>query len=1246
MRGRPNGNGSGFFGMVPQPEFVKEYFQAANTLLKGGAVGEPVFSKGTYQIEVQEKGKKKAFPFIQVKDDGEVADSFCTCKVSESGKGCPHLAAAYLRIFNGKEEPLHVRFKKSLWNRLFQMASKRHGYDTDCLKKEQEGVYSSESKTKKKLFLIEAKNAEAKKKLAEIVAERVVETEETSLKFSNLTAEEIAQYKAGKAPHSLRYELSFWSDLAKWLMFLEDEKEPYEIVFDGKPIPHEITLKFPGLGVWFYISDVNWPWIIPALSSVQSPLKVFDKEDENLESVFYDEKNHALQIRHKGKKETGESDFTGYPIGDWLYVEGKGFYRRRSQDPIFQQEFIPAGQIASVLTQSGKILQRFLPIHLEKQNSRYRLQIDSQGNLHIHLYVLEPGDMQTDRAACFIPWAYVPEKGFFLLDDWLFEGKEKVVPKEEMADFINKHRLWLHNFPGFQTHLGSLESHLIYRLTPEGELTFEAELNFPQDYEQIHHYDEWVYIKGQGFYMKKENQGRLPLHPGLHLPKEEISSFIAAHKEELEQVQGFFNSEPPIRKTGLVIGLNENGLIAITPQMEYAPGADPKTLKMFGDYCYIEGKGFSEIHPLARLPERYREPAVIPAAQEASFLAFELEPLKPFILEIDPRLVKPAQLKLKIRRILRDKKKRGKEWLADLAYVSEAGTVDIFAIWDAFQGRQRHFFSPAGFLSLKEPRFNWIRQLQKRKLDRKKGLIRLNTLEWIRLTVFEDVEEPKGNDPDSVETRNLLEELNRLETHRLLDITRLKATLRPYQEQGLHWLWFLYCHGLSGLLCDDMGLGKTHQTMALLAAIINDDAEKTNKYLVVCPTSVIYHWQELLKRFLPEIRVCTYYGLERSLENFDEQYDLLLTSYGILRTGKEDLRSIRFEVAIFDEIQIAKNHASQTHQALRAIHAKMRLGLTGTPIENRLRELKSLFDLVLPSYMPPDSIFREVFINPIEKLRDEEKMTLLGKLVKPFILRRKKSEVLTDLPEKIEEIAYCDLSDEQKQLYREVAFQMRDTVYRELKDESRPISFIHVFSALSKLKQICDHPAIIKEDVKHYYNHASGKWDLFVELLYEARDSGQKVVIFSQYLDMLAIIEAYLKKKGIGYASIKGSTRDRSEQLKKFREDPACEVFVASLLAAGVGIDLTVASIVIHYDRWWNPAKENQATDRVHRIGQNRGVQVFKLVTKNTIEEHIHDMIERKKGLLEQIIGAEDQINYLSRDELIKVFEKMYQEGT
>ena len=315
----------------------------------------------------------------------------------------------------------------------------------------------------------------------------------------------------------------------------------------------------------------------------------------------------------------------------------------------------------------------------------------------------------------------------------------------------------------------------------------------------------------------------------------------------------------------------------------------------------------------------------------------------------------------------------------------------------------------------------------------------------------------------------------------------------------------------------------------------------------------------------------------------------------------------------------------------------MRLGLTGTPIENRLRELKALFDLVLPAYLPSDALFREQFSIPIETQGDDQAKQLLLKLVRPFILRREKRFVLTELPEKIEQVAYCDLSEEQKTLYQNTVRQIRGT----LQTEGEPPSSLHLFSALTALKQICDHPALVDSDLKNFQNHASGKWELFLELLHEARNSGQKVVVFSQYLGMIEIIETYLKRKGIRYASITGATKDRAAAIHQFRDDPTCEVFVASLLAAGVGIDLTAASVVIHYDRWWNPAKEQQATDRVHRIGQSRGVQVFKLVVKETIEEYIHELIERKRRLFQGVIGA-TEAEPITREELLEIFQKVF----
>jgi len=317
----------------------------------------------------------------------------------------------------------------------------------------------------------------------------------------------------------------------------------------------------------------------------------------------------------------------------------------------------------------------------------------------------------------------------------------------------------------------------------------------------------------------------------------------------------------------------------------------------------------------------------------------------------------------------------------------------------------------------------------------------------------------------------------------------------------------------------------------------------------------------------------------------------------------------------------------------------MFLGLTGTPIENSLLDLKALFDIVLPKYLPKD--FEKLYSVESNWENDPKRKLFLKQLISPFILRRKKSEVLTELPEKSEEVYYCTLSSEQEKLYREAMKVEAQSLLSDLQDESKTVSFVHIFALLTKLKQICDHPCLVLPGSENYFSHGSGKWDLFVELLSEARESGQKVVVFSQFLKMLDIIEAYLDERGIGHAGIRGATRDRQSEVHRFRDDPNCEVFVASLQAAGVGIDLVAASVVIHYDRWWNPAKENQATDRVHRIGQERGVQVFKLVSKNTIEEHIDRLIQKKMKLLTEAIAYDEQdiLKQFDRSELIDLLQ-------
>jgi SNF2 family DNA or RNA helicase len=717
----------------------------------------------------------------------------------------------------------------------------------------------------------------------------------------------------------------------------------------------------------------------------------------------------------------------------------------------------------------------------------------------------------------------------------------------------------------------------------------------------------------------------------------EITPFLRIHRDELEVLKGFFSSKCPLEKSGLEIFLNEAGRIVVRPHFQFYPPYDSSQVQIFGEYTYVEGEGFCEIPYEKRVPESYVREKTIAISDETYFVLYELDALKDCIFSIQKELKKPKDLFVRVRELQKSGRTKAAEWLLEAVFETEIGTVDLYDIWQGVQENKRYIFTSAGLLLLKTPRFSWLKNIPKKRWLKEGKQLRMSTMEWLRLTVFEDLRPPLGTSVEDNQTRELIQKLTSFKTDQSIDLTGFKSDLRSYQEVGVRWLWFMYLHGLSGLLCDEMGLGKTHQAMGLIAAAQNIEAGK--KILVVCPTSVIYHWQELLKNFLPEARVLIFYGISRKLEDFHGNAEILVTSYGTLRSEKQALSEIEFEIAIYDELQIAKNAQSQTHKALKKIKAGMRIGLTGTPIENRLLELKAIFDVVLPGYLPHDANFKELFVNPIEKNQDAEKKMLLSKLIKPFLLRRKKSEVLLELPEKIEEISYCDLSDEQLELYKKTFVQQKATLMQDLENQSKPVPYLHVFALLSTLKQICDHPCLITKQYSEFQKHKSGKWDLFVELLQETRDSGQKLVIFSQYLDMLDMMEVYMKDNKIGYAGIRGSTRNRKEQLDRFRDDPTCEVFLASLQAVGVGVDLVSASVVIHYDRWWNPARENQATDRVHRIGQNRGVQVFKLVTKGTIEEHIHHLIEKKLTLMEGVLGfdEQDQIKGLDRDELLQL---------
>jgi superfamily II DNA or RNA helicase len=470
------------------------------------------------------------------------------------------------------------------------------------------------------------------------------------------------------------------------------------------------------------------------------------------------------------------------------------------------------------------------------------------------------------------------------------------------------------------------------------------------------------------------------------------------------------------------------------------------------------------------------------------------------------------------------------------------------------------------------------------------------------------------------------------------ELREIAFTLRPYQKLGVEWLRFLFENGLGGLLCDEMGLGKTHQVMALIAALV-EQGEIGGPSLVVCPTTVLSHWRQKMGRFFPGAAVRVLHGSQRDLPDGQTGPEVWLTTYGILRNDLDMLRRVAFSLVAFDEIQHIKNAATQTYTAACGLNAAVKIGLTGTPIENRLSELKALFDLLVPGYLGSGEDFSTRYIQPIERNRSVKKREELSRLISPFVLRRTKEQVLFDLPEKIEDLRTCELSDDQVKLYRDALASRGRGLIEQLQREDEPIPYMHIFALLNLLKRICDHPALVDNRLENYPHLRSGKWDLFRELLAESLDSGEKVVVFSQYLGMIQIIKHYLTEQGIEFVTLTGSSRDRGEIVRRFNEDPGCRIFIGSLKAGGTGIDLIAGSIVIHYDRWWNAAREDQATDRVHRIGQRRCVQIFKLVTEGTLEEKISAIIDRKRHLMESVVRADDPAitKTLSRSDLLEL---------
>ncbi|SDP03896.1 DEAD/DEAH box helicase [Pseudomonas jinjuensis] len=439
----------------------------------------------------------------------------------------------------------------------------------------------------------------------------------------------------------------------------------------------------------------------------------------------------------------------------------------------------------------------------------------------------------------------------------------------------------------------------------------------------------------------------------------------------------------------------------------------------------------------------------------------------------------------------------------------------------------------------------------------------------------------------------------------------LQATLRPYQLEGLSWMQALRELGVGGVLGDDMGLGKTLQALAHIL-VEKESGRLDHPALVLMPTSLIANWQDEAARFAPGLRVLTLHGSRRHGDFADlQRYDLILTTYALLPRDIEVLCQQPLHLLILDEAQYIKTATSKAAVAASRLQARQRLCMTGTPLENHLGELWSLFNLLMPGWLGAGREFTRLYRTPIEKLDDRQRLAHLNARIKPFLLRRKKEQVATELPPKSEITHWIELGEAQRDLYETVRLAMDRKVREEIQRKGLEASHLVILDALLKLRQVCCDPRLLKSAASRA---TSGKLASLLEMLDELLAEGRRILLFSQFTSMLELIEAELHKRGIAYSRLTGETRDRRAPVEDFQNGKV-PLFLISLKAGGTGLNLTAADTVIHYDPWWNPATENQATDRAYRIGQDKPVFVYKLIARGTLEEKIQQL-QRKKATL------------------------------
>jgi superfamily II DNA or RNA helicase len=585
----------------------------------------------------------------------------------------------------------------------------------------------------------------------------------------------------------------------------------------------------------------------------------------------------------------------------------------------------------------------------------------------------------------------------------------------------------------------------------------------------------------------------------------------------------------------------------------------------------------------------------------------------------------------------------GVDWLSlDLSFSAEGIAVDEDELRAALEsGRRLVKLSDGSFAPIKAAE---VREILDRMAEIVAGSGTGNKVPFSQAGRVTDLLRLVGAQSISPQAKAVLSKLEEIgEIEQVPKPRNLKvAQFRDYQKRGFSWLVFLHNLGTGGILADDMGLGKTLQTIALICWLKNK-SKGHKPTLVVAPTSVVPNWAREIEKFAPSLSTLLWQGPDRHEQIHKiEDVDVVITSYALLRRDEETLQEYEFRYVILDEAQHIKNPLSATARAAKKLRSERRLALTGTPIENRLSEIWSIMDFVSPGLLGSLKVFEEKYARPVER-GDQETIQRLRALVRPFVLRRTKAEVAPELPAKIEQEIIVPLADEQAKLYKQMLAQVRASVLSEVEKQGVAKAQIQILAALTRLRQVACDPRLTKMNALEgeWNDETSGKLSALREILQEAKAGGHRVLVFSQFVEMLQLIKGALDQDGIVYEYLDGSTKDRQQRVDRFNKDESIDAFLISLKAGGTGLNLTGADTVVHFDPWWNPAVEDQATDRAHRIGQNKVVTVYRLIARGTVEEKILQLSEKKRELVANVLTTEGTpLKGLTKQDIDELFSE------